>query len=182
VQIPLQITFREVERSDAAEDLVRDRVAKLETFEPHIMACRVALEAAHRHKRKGKDYRVRVDLTVPGDEIVVGRDPPERTAHEDLYTAIDRAFDVAQRLLEDRARLRRGDVKTHVPPTTARVARLGHERGFGFLETPDGREVYFHRNSVLNDAFDRLEVGDTVRFVEEEGDKGPQASTVVPMR
>ena len=48
----------------------------------------------------------------------------------------------------------------------------------GFIETADGHEVCFHRNSVLDDAFDRLTVGSEVRFVEELGEKGPQASTV----
>ena len=85
-----------------------------------------------------------------------------------------------RRQLEDHIRRARQDVKTHVPPPRARVSRL--ENDFGMIETPDGRELYFHRHAVLNNAFPRLRVGSEVRFSEEAGDKGPQASTVVPLR
>jgi ribosomal subunit interface protein len=176
----LQISFHEIPHSDAADALVRDRAEKLERFHPRITSCRVMLDAAHRHHRKGKDYRVRIDLTVPGAEIVVANNPPEDPVHEDLYAAIDHAFDVAQRRLEDHARRQRGFVKNHEPPDSARVARILRDKGFGFLETDDGREIYFHRHSVVNGGFERLEIGTTVRFVEEQGEKGPQASTVVP--
>jgi cold shock CspA family protein len=72
----------------------------------------------------------------------------------------------------------RGDVKRDIAPERGRVAKLIAEENYGFIESPDGREIYFHRNSVLDGAFDRLKVGAEVRFVEEDGDKGPQASTV----
>jgi len=52
------------------------------------------------------------------------------------------------------------------------------ENDHGRIETSDGRSVYFHRNSVLDDLFDRLELGQEVCFCEERGDQGPQASTV----
>jgi cold shock CspA family protein/ribosome-associated translation inhibitor RaiA len=181
LQIPLQLTFKEIAHSDAVEALVRAHAAKLETFHPRITACRVVLDAAHRHRHKGRDYHVRIDITVPGAELVVGRDPPASTVHEDLNAAIDHAFDVAERLLDDHARRRRGDVKTHEPTTTGRVRQLLNDRGYGFIETPDGREIYFHRRSVPDGGFDRFAVGTEVRFVEEQGEKGPQASTVVAL-
>lgn len=170
------------------------------------MGCRVLIESPHRHRHKGKRYHVRIDLTVPGSELVIKREPklvadtplrvqkaPEvqlaetrepskYAAHEDIYVAIRDAFDAARRKLQDFARRQRGDVKLREAPPHARVVRLFPDEGFGFLEIPDGREIYFHRNSVLDSGFDRLEVGTEVHFVEEEGEKGPQASTVTMVR
>jgi cold shock CspA family protein len=88
------------------------------------------------------------------------------------------AFDTARRKLEDYVRRRRQAVKAHEVPPHGRVSRLFPQEDYGFIETPDGREIYFHRHSVLHDAFERLQVGAEVTFAEEEGKKGPQASTV----
>jgi ribosomal subunit interface protein len=101
MQIPLQITFRDIDPSPAIEKRLRQQVAKLEQFHPRISACRVVIEAHHRRHRKGKLYQVRIDLTVPGAEVVVSRDPEVDHAHEDLYVAIRDAFVAARRRLED---------------------------------------------------------------------------------
>lgn len=137
---------------------------------------------------------MRVDLTVPGEEIVVGRDCSEDHAHEDVYVAIRDAFDGARRLLQDHARKQRAAVKTHEPRggsvqtsrttlqppelRTGKVARIFPDAGYGFLETEDGRDVYFHAHSVLKHGFAKLAVGTEVRYEEEEGERGPQASSV----
>ena len=118
-------------------------------------------------------------MIVPGAELVVGRAPDEDAVHRDLYAAIDDAFDAAGRVLQDHARRRRGDTKAHEQERHARVSKLFLDEGYGFLETPEGDEVYFHRNSVLHRAFVRLQIGTDVRFVEEVGERGMQASTVV---
>jgi cold shock CspA family protein len=72
-------------------------------------------------------------------------------------------------------------MKVHEGSPHARVTKLFPEEGFGFLETPDGREIYFHENSVLDSGFSALEIGTEVQFVEELGDKSPQATTVTPV-
>ncbi|MGH7966125.1 MAG: cold shock domain-containing protein [Candidatus Binatia bacterium] len=112
-------------------------------------------------------------MTVPGAELVV-----TRQANADLLVAVRDAFHAAQRQLRDYARRQRGDVKIPETPPQAIVSKLFAKEGYGFLTTPEGREVYFHRNSVLDSGFDQLEVGTVVRFAEERGEKGPQASTV----
>jgi len=173
MELPLQVTLRDVSPSEAVEGYIRERAAKLDAFYDRIMGCRVVVEAPVRHHRKGGPFKVRIDLTVPGDELVVNRQ-----SDEDLYVAIRDAFDAMRRRLEDYARRQRGSVKAHEAPPHARVSKLFPEEGYGFLETPDGSEIYFHRNSVLGAGFDRLEVGTEVRFVEELGEQGPQASTV----
>jgi ribosomal subunit interface protein len=172
MQLPLQITARDISLSEAAEDDIRAKAENLDTYYNGIMSCRVVVEGPVRHHRKGP-FTVRIDLSVPGAELVV-----DHQADEDLYVAIRDAFDAARRRLEDYARRQRGAVKSHEESHRAWVNRLFPGEGYGFLETPDGREIYFHRHSVLHPGFDRLAIGTEVRFVEEPGEKGPQASTV----
>lgn len=174
-----QITFRHMDPSPAVEADVRRRLVWLERFHPRIMGCRVVIEAPHQHRRQGTPYHCRIDLTVPGAQLVVGRDPPSHEAHADVYVAVRDAFRAARRELMDHARIMRREVKAHEPVPLGRVARMFDEPGarYGFVETDDGREVFFHENAVL-DGWDDLNVGDRVRFVEEQGDKGPQASTL----
>jgi len=179
MQTPLQITFRDVESSAAVEANIREKAAKLEQYYDRIMSCRVMVEAPHGHKHQGRLYRVRIDVGVPDGELVVSHEHHHRdSAHEDVYVAIRDAFDAMKRQLEDYARKQRGDVKQHVVPEGGHVISLHPEEDYGKIETPEGRVLYFHRNSVLKDAFDKLEIGSEVRFSEEAGEQGPQASSV----
>lgn len=182
MQQPLQIVFRGMDPSDAVEAAIREKAEKLERFLDRIVSCRVVVEAPHRHKHKGKLYNIRVELDIPGGEIAVTRSGPQDHAHEDVYVAIRDAFDAARRLVEDRTRRMRDDVKIHVQPLHGKILRLFPGEGYGFVDTPDG-EVYFHRNSVVGAKFDDLKVGAEVRLVVTEGEsaKGPQASTVTPV-
>ena len=181
MQVPLQVSFRHMEHSEAIEALVREKVAKLDASPDHIMGCRVVVEPAGKHHEHGNLYEVRIDITVPGEEIVVTREPSEHAEYKDIQVAIRDAFDSARRRLEDYVRRRRGAVKALETAPHARVSKLFPDEGYGFLSTPDGREIYFHRHSVLHDGFDQLQIGTEVAFVEEEGKKGPQASTVRPV-
>jgi ribosomal subunit interface protein len=183
MDIPLQISFRNMDRSETVEAKVRERVAKLETYFNHISSCRVVIEAPERRRRKGKLYHVRVEIGVPGTELVANRHPRNKHAHEDVYVAVRDAFDAARRQLEDYARKLAGRVKTHEQPLHGKVVRIFPYEGYGFVAASDGREVYFHENSVLRQAFSKLEIGSEVRLVvaEREGAEGPQASTVDPI-
>lgn len=179
MQTPLQVTFRNMPPSDAVEGAIREKAGRLEKFFDGITRLKVVVDAPHHHRRKGRLFQVRVDLIVPGEEIVVSRDPGEHHEYEDVYVAIRDAFDETRRQLEDYVRRRYREWNgTRAKPQRARVVTLQPERDFGFLETEDGRQVYFHRNSVLHGGFDRLTVGTEVHFAEEAGDEGPQASTV----
>jgi ribosome-associated translation inhibitor RaiA/cold shock CspA family protein len=183
MQLPLQITFRHMDTSDAVATRIRERAAELERVCERIMSCRVVVECRHPRHHQGNLFRVGVDLKVPGREMAVGRDPAAHHAHEDVYVAIRDAFDAARRLLEDHVRERRGEVKLHAVPDHGRIARLLPEQNCGFIRSTDGNEIYFHRNSVTNGGFDKLTVGDVVRFVAQhsESAEGPQASTVVAL-
>ena len=113
MQVPLQISFKNLDRSPTVEAKVRDRVEELEEFFGRIVSCRVVVEAANRRPRQGRLYHVRANVRVPGKEIVVSQDPPQDQAHEDVYVAVRDCFDAVRRQLEDQARRRRGDVKHH---------------------------------------------------------------------
>lgn len=185
--------------SEAVDARVREEVAKLETFYKGIMHCRVMVELPHRHHRSGDLYHVRIEMTVPGAELIVKREPSLQTslrqvdtekqsksyeahaAHKDVFVVIRDAFKEARRQLQDYARRMRGQTKVHVPQPSGRVSRLFPEEGYGFLRTSEGTEIYFHKNSVLHDAFNRLTIGSRVAFSEELGEKGAQASTVRPL-
>jgi ribosomal subunit interface protein len=112
MKIPVHIQFHGMEASDALEASVREHAHKLESFAPDIMACRVAIDLAQKHQHQGRPFGVRIDLTLPGHELVVNR-----VQHEDVYVALREAFDNMKRQLEDVVRQRRGQVKQHhVPP------------------------------------------------------------------
>jgi len=101
--IPVHIVYRDVERTDAIDAYIRKHVDKLSTHGSRTLSCHVALEAPHRHKQHGRHYRVRIDLTVPGSEIIVDRNPDAGREHEDAYAAIDDAFAHALRRLGEHA-------------------------------------------------------------------------------
>ena len=108
MQIPLQISLHGIEHSDALYNAIHDKAAKLERYYDGIISCRVVLELDARHKHKGRQFSVRIDLKVPGNEIAVTHEHGE-----DVQIALRDAFDAARRQLEDTARTQRGDVKRH---------------------------------------------------------------------
>lgn len=180
MQLPLSITFRNVQKSRAIEDLIRKQAAKLDHVCDHVMSCRVAVEKPQEHQKSGNPFRVRIDVTVPPEhELVVVRDAGEGDPHAQLATVIRDAFGAMRRQLKKLVEKQRGYVKAHPKQELAGlVVRLFREQGYGFIKGLDGQEIYFHKNSLAGDDFDRLEIGTGVQWVEEEGEKGPQASTV----
>jgi cold shock CspA family protein len=156
---PLKITTRDFVLTEPIEAEIREKAARLDSYYDRITGCEVTVQA--------------LVVSVPGSKFSVSHQ-----AEEELPGAIREAFDAARRRLEDYARAQRRATKAHEPVPEARVSKLFPEQDYGFLETPNGHEIYFHRNSVLGSGFEKLEVGMAVRFVEEDGLKGPQASTV----
>jgi cold shock CspA family protein/ribosome-associated translation inhibitor RaiA len=177
-EVPLQLVFRGMGHSDAIERHVHRRAEKLATFFDRIVSCRTAVEAPHQHHRHGKRYRVRIELMVPGKDLVVSRNASPDLHQEDAHATVDDAFDNAERLLQDYSRKLRGDVKRQHAAPHGVVTKLFPKEGYGFLQNGDGAELYFHRNSVLDEHFDELTIGSEVLYTEELGEKGPQASSV----
>lgn len=173
MQSTLKITARDFALTPSLETEIRERVAKLERFCSDIIDCEVAIEAPVGHHQKGGPYKVRIDLQVKGAELAISNQSAEQ-----LQIAIRDAFEAARRKLEDHSRRMQRETKRHDSQPIARVSKLFPDAGYGFIATPEGREIYFHRNCVLDPGFDKLQIGTEVRFDEEMGAQGPQATTV----
>ena len=179
MQTPVEIAFRHYEPSDEVRAEVAAQARRLEKFSPRITSCRVVVTGPNGRRRTGDLFQVELRIAMPSHkDIIVDRQHGDAPEHEHALVAIRKFFDVAKRQIEDAERDLRGEVKAHVLESHGRVAKLIAGEDYGFIEMPDGREIYFHRNSVLDAGFDRVSVGAEVRFVEEEGVRGPQASTV----
>ena len=196
--LPVQVTFRnmkDVEGAAGLEELVQEEAAKLERFYDRITSCRVVVERPQRAE-SSKLYHVRIDLGLPNGELLVKHAPTlhgtlqdtkaERSRreadsallHKSPQVAIREAFHEMRRRLQDYSRKQEGSVKTAQKVAEGTVKEIFPGEGYGFLETADDRQIYFHEASVLDGHFNRLRAGTRVRFAEEMGEKGPQASTV----
>jgi ribosomal subunit interface protein len=173
MQLPVQITFRDIARSEAVETAIQERVDRLDRFADHIMSCRVTVGMIEKHKHQGKLFNIRVDLKLPGSELVVNRDKAE-----DIYVAIRDAFDAVKRKLEEHVRRMHGEVRQHEVESHGRVARMFTDQGYGFIEKADGTELYFHVYNCVHPDFGQLNIGDEVVFLEETGGDGLQANRV----
>lgn len=180
MEVPMEITFRDVEKTPELEEYIRQRVDQLEKINSSLISCRLAVEKPNKHQESGNPYRVRIDARVPpGHELVVESKPREHPMHESLHAVITDTFDAVERRLRKLRDQMQGKVKDHPHQEgNAFVARIFKEQGYGFIRDYEGTEYYFHRNSVLDEGFELLEPGATVRFAAEQGEKGPQASTV----
>jgi cold shock CspA family protein len=180
MQTPLKIVFEDgLPVSDALRARIEHEAEKLEQFSSKIVACRVTVGRLSGRHHQGDLFQVRLQMTLPGrDEIVVDRNPGEDHAHEDAFVAVRDAFNAARRRLQDHERRFAGQIKAHEAPLTGRVTQVFPDKDYGFISSDDGRDIYFHRNAVVNGGFARLKPGSPVRFTEVEGEKGPQASTV----
>ena len=177
MEIPVKITYRHVRPSARIDEQIRREADELERFFPRIISCRVRVALPTVRARPGTPYNVQVDVTVPRREIVVSRHHRYDERLADARFAVEDAFHAARRMLEDHLRERRGLVKEHEVPTHGRVSKFFPEARYGFIETQDGDEIYFDERSVLDGA-DRIERGTEVRFVVEDAEKGPNATSV----
>ena len=176
MQQALQVTFRGLPPSAAVEADIREKAAKLEEFCPRVTSCRVVVEAEHHRHHQGNLYHVRIDVGVPRKHIIISHEHHDDHSREDLYVVIRDSFAAAYRQLEDYARQRAGAVKRHNHLPRGQVARL--EGDHGYIDTTDGREIYFHHDSVLNVPFGSLTVGTPVKFTTAEGAVQPRATAV----
>ena len=182
METPLQLEFQGTDVSPALRLLAEEWVKDLETRFGRITACRIAIKAPGGHHRTGGLLEVGIHLSLPdGREVAVSRTPQNDERFADPAFAIADAFKRARRQLQDQVRQMQGQVKEPERAPVGTITKIDSERGFGFLESADGREIYFHENSVLNAGFSGLEVGNRVSYHETAGEKGPQASTVKPL-
>jgi len=180
MNVPLELSFRNVEDRESLTQVIQQQVNKLQRVCRYISSCRVAVERTQEHQRSGNPYRVRIDITVPpSHEFVIKREPSKGNLHDPLILVIHDAFDAARRKIKEQANKQRYDIKSHPQQDVQGiVSKLFKEEGYGFIRSTDGREIYFHEHGVLHNRFDRLEIGTGVTFFEHTGEDGPQASSV----
>ena len=181
MKITPEITYRHLEKTTAIHNLVEEKIAKLEQFCDYMNSCRVVIEKDSDNPNSGSPYRVSIDITIPhGREIAVVENPDTGKQYTPLETVIRDAFEAARRQIVSISTEQQGKRKVHPEQeVSAVVEKLFSEEGYGFIrEASTGREIYFHRNSVVHDDFDRLVVGAGVRYKETMGEMGPQATTV----
>lgn len=171
--LPVQITVRDMDTSPSLEDHLRKKALKLNQYYDRINSCRIVIHIPQKHKHQGKLFSVSIILTVPGKELVVNR-----KLDEDVYVAIRDAFIALTRQLENYARKRRGDVKTHEIVMQGIVKKLFLDEGYGFIDGPDGSEYYFSPTNVSYPSFSQLQLGDAVQFIGVPQSEGMQAHRV----
>jgi len=180
MRVAPQIIFHDVDRSPWVEEYIAERMAHLERFAHDITRCHVTLSQEQSSQRKGNRYSVMVEVRVPlHHDLAVKKQKVIHDMHTQLPAIINEAFGAIETQLKRTVARRRGDAKQNNGQPHGMVEKLFAEEGYGFIRAvEDDRQFYFHRNSVLHDDFDRLTVGTEVRFAAEQGEEGPQASSV----
>lgn len=187
MQTPLQITFRNIETSEAVENRIRERAGRLERFSNDIIGCRAVVEVPHRSPGSGKHaLALGLEVDVPGKTLVAKGEAAPSETRDLAGRMIGDVFDAMLRQLEDYHQIRRRDVNRPQGGTASQVGsvvRLYKEQDYGFIEVKDGPTLYFHRSVVHADGFDRLTLGTSVAYAiaAQEGPMGPQASQVRPL-
>lgn len=176
--IDLKIQYLGFSESKAISEIVQEHVDRLEKINDKIISCHVVLSKPHRKHQHGNTYHVKLRIHLAGANIIIDKDPGKNHAHEDIHVTIRDAFLAAKRKIEDFTRIRAGQVKEKVRPLHAKILRILPAEDCGFVISEDHREIYFHRNAILNGAFESLHPGQEVRFAETEGDDGPQISSM----
>lgn len=177
MQTPIEIDFKGFEGSEAQKVAITRHLTEVERRFGGIISGRVVVKAPDKHHRKGAPFEISIRVKLPaGREVDVSRTSGADERHANFNFALGEAFRRAERQLHDAVERIQGEVKAAAEQPIGTVTRLREDHGF--FETADGLEIYFHRNSVVNDGFAKLEPGSRVTFVEQQGEKGPQASTV----
>ena len=174
---PVDVSFHHVAADPAVEDLVQAKWTHLATRHRDIVGGKVTLEAPHQRSSRNPRFTVKIRVEVPGQDVwITHTDDSDRS--RDLAVAVREAFAAAERRLDSRTERRRGRVEHHEEHEQGDVVALFAPEGYGLIRTADGRDVYFHRNAVLDDAFSELRQGSRVSFVSYDAVEGEHASTV----
>jgi cold shock CspA family protein len=179
MHVPVEIFFKDVKKTDEIMEIINRRIARLEKICSYINSCRIAVEKPQFVPECGSTYRFRIDITIPhGHEIIAERRADKGSLHDPLSIVIGKTFDIAERKIKKLVNQQHRQTKKHEAQLGV-ISKIMKDEGYGFLITiDDSREIYFHKNSVLRSNFDKLVVGTIVRYVDEEGLEGPQATTV----
>ncbi len=172
MQVPAQVTFRNLAHSDSVKEHIDEKIDKLQQMCHSIVACHVVVEFENKNQHRGNLHNTHITITVPGQELVT-----KLNHNEDMYVSIRDAFDDMTRKLREYIKELR-DGKSHQSLLYGKIVRLFNGDGFGFIESDDGTEYYFNANHVAHPDFQKLSIGMPVHFIQEMGHDGPQAHRV----
>ncbi|TVP58997.1 MAG: HPF/RaiA family ribosome-associated protein [Gemmatimonadales bacterium] len=185
MDVPPEIAFRGVEPTDSLKELILDGIDGLEKVYPRLVSCRTMIADDTPDRRTGNSYRVRLEIGIPGKSLVVDESPTGGGDPRPLGQTVKDAFKTGSKLLKKEKEMQRGGMtKSQDLPPHGRVVRLLiDDEGvrYGFLESREGRQIYFHEQALVDLDYDDLEIGSEVRYAAAEGDEGPQASTVAAL-
>ena len=146
MEIPLDLTVRDMDNNDAIRTKIEQKTQKLATFYEHIEFCKVVVDIPQKHKHQGKLYNIHLELAVPGKKLIANQHP-----NEDLYVAIRDTYAALTRQLEEYVRRQRGDVKFHQEGRVfGKVAQVFPDAGYGFIKSGDDREFFFQRGNMVS--------------------------------
>jgi cold shock CspA family protein len=184
MDVPPEIAFRGMEPTDTLKELILAGIDDLEEVYPRLVSCRAMVSDTTPARQSGNRYRARIEIGIPGKTVVVDESPPSDGEPRDVDQTIRDAFKIGRKLLQKEKDMQRGAVKSHDLPPHGRVTRLLTDPTgvrYGFLESREGRQIYFQEAALVDLDYDDLDVGSEVRFAAAEGDKGLQASTVAAL-
>ncbi len=173
MQQPLQITFRDIDHSEAVESRIREKIAKLDQVYNHIISCKVVVELVQKHQHQGKLNKVSIYANVPGKELMVSNHP-----NENLYLAIQGSIDSMREQLDEHRRRQYGDTKDHGERLNGEIVRLMEEDSYGFIVDEQENEYYFNLTHLVDIKFHQLHIGDKIRFLPAVGNEGLQARRI----
>ncbi len=173
MKLPLEITIRDIENTQAIDAKIRNKAEKLQKFFNRITYCRVVVEETQKNQHQGKLFQVNIEVDVPGEVLIVNNNSHR---NEDLYVAIRDSFNAMKRQLGDYVQKLRGNTKAHQPPLTGVIVRLFQD--YGFIQTSEGNEYYFSESNLLGPEFSTLSIGKTVRFTENNAGDSLQAHQI----
>lgn len=172
MQVPVQITFRDVKHSAEVSDHIHQKVDKLNQLTDMLISCHVVVEFACKHQQSGNLYSVRVVVNAPNKELV-----STHNHDENMYVAIREAFDDITRQIEEYSQIHHGRKKRHPQLLDGQVVRV-FDAGYGFIAAENGEEYYYNTDNVVHPKGSLLAVGSHVHFIEYMGDEGLQAHRV----
>jgi len=185
MQVPVEISYHNIDKSQAADEAIRSHVADLEEIYDRITSCRVRVDQRARSESRSIPPVVRIELGIPGHKNIVVAHEPDHLLRKyqtpDLYNAINEAFRIAELQLQQLKQMR--ETNTRIAQEgdlrfLGQVAEIYPLQDYGYLLNKEGALLYFHRNSILSGDFDYLVRGDEAYYVEEIGDTGPLAKKV----
>lgn len=175
------ITWRNVQRSEPVEAIIRKRIESIQRFCPNAVGLRITLDAPQKNRHAARGFDVRLHLEVPGPDLDVARTVRHGHAADDIVRAVNTTFTALEKRIKETRRITAGqEVKHHPAILHGEIVEIEPELGYGFVRADNGQEVFFQRDGLVTGTWEDLSLGARLRFRERAGEKGLFAVDVAP--